>query len=378
MKKYPLFKVHVNVPRAIKQLRHVLRSGFINEGEQVTKLQRAFEATLEAKNVSMLNSCTSALTLAVKLSSDDPEKNDVITTSMTCVATNTPIVTSGHNIVWADIDPRTGTLDPDSVAKKITPWVRAVMVVAWAGNPPDLVALRKICDAAGVPLILDAAHAFGARLNGKQLHEYADFTCYSLQAIKHVTSGDGGVLVCRDNAAHARAKALKWFGLDRDAAKDAQGNWRGQQWDADIVEAGYKFNMNNMAAALGLSQLEFIDKILDGHRRNAAFYDEVFADSKKIAPLHMPDRSESSHWVYTVRLINGDRDDLLKKLNAEGIAAGLVHVPNHNYTCFKDAHVELPGTDAFASTQLSLPCGWWLRKRDARFIAETVNGIVNK
>ena len=381
MKKYPLFKVHVPIDEALAQIRDVFESGFINEGSKVTELTKELQRILDADRLILTNSCTSSLTLALRLAGVGPD-DDVVTTSMTCVASNTPIVTMGANIVWADIDPTTGMLDPSSVAKSITPRTKAVLVVAWAGTPPDLEPLLKICREKNVKLILDVAHAFGARYNNKPVHQWADYTCYSFQAIKHVTTGDGGALVCLNEDDYRRSKAMKWFGIDRDAAKDASGNWKGQHWDFDITEAGFKFNMNNVAAAIGLAQVPHIEQIISTHQDNARKYREAFSDSEHVTPLRVPQGSESVHWVYTVLLSSGlahHRDDILAQLNGEGILAGLVHVPNDAYTCFRDFQsADLPGVEEFFARQISLPVGWWLSADDIEHIAQRVLTICNE
>lgn len=381
MKTYPLFKVHIDQEGALKELAAVFESGYINEGAQVSALTKALQQRMEAQNLSLVNSCTSALTLALKLAGVMPG-DEVISTAMTCVATNAPIHNLGAHVVWCDVDRENGMLDPKALARELAlrPDTKAVMAVAWAGTPPDLKALGDVCSAHGTKLILDAAHAFDAGYRGMPIHRWADYTCYSFQAIKHFTTGDGGALVCDSWRAHDRAKALKWFGLDRDRAKDAQGNWKGQQWDVDIEEAGHKFNMNNVSAAIGLSQLPHVDKIVAGHRSNAAVYDEMFRDHPTIRPATRPGGAHSSFWTYTVRLDSRrgrlTRDELLKALNAEGIMAGVVHVPNDDYTCFASSRDrELPGLRDFAANQLSLPCGWWLEPGDARHIAQRIEEL---
>lgn len=376
MKTYPLFKVHVPTTEALAEVQQVFESGFINEGVQVTRLTEAMRKLLGSEHLVLTNSCTSALTLALHLAGVLPD-DEVITSPMTCVAGNTPIARLGARIVWGDISANSGMLQPYDVEDKITDRTKAVMVVAWAGTPPKLNALRRTCDEAGIPLILDAAHAFGATYEGKPIHEWADYTCYSFQAIKHFTTGDGGALVCRDPDDFRRSKALKWFGLDRDAAKDAQGNWKGQQWDVDVVEAGYKFNMNNVAAAIGLSQLPHIEGIIARHRANAATYDTYFGDvTHAVRHACRPGPSQSSFWVYTSLLdpkrSKLSRDELLRALNTEGIMAGVVHVPNDCYTAFSSFKADLPGVRAFSANQFSLPCGWWLEEDDIHHIARRV------
>jgi len=376
---YPMFKVHVETERALDGLRTVFNSGFVNEGLQVTEFKDALCDYLKVSQLVLMNSCTSTLTVALKLCGVGPG-TDVVTTPMTCIATNTPIVNLGGRIVWADIDPNTASIDPADVERKITPATKAIMCVAWAGTPCDLDALDALARRKGIPLIHDAAHAFGATWRDRPLSEFADFTCYSFQAIKHLSSGDGGALICRDPDQFVLARKLKWFGYDRDAHKDARGEWKGQRWDADILEGevGYKFNMNNVSAAIGLSQMPHIDRILGQHRKNAAVYEDAFRNSRSIRSLTIPPQAKSSYWVYTVLTHDGvDRNRLLEKLNAEGIAAGLVHQPNDLYTAFKPYNAELPGLRRFADRQISLPCGWWLSEADCRHIADRVQALAD-
>lgn len=365
--RYPLFKVHVPKKDALWEIEKVIDSGYINEGEQVTVLGQKLESYLRVKNLVLTNAGTSALTLALRVAGVS-HGDEVISVSMTCIASNTPIINLGAKIVWADIDPMTGSIDANEVRKLITPRTKAIMFVAWAGNPCDLAELEKIGKDFGIPLIQDAAHAFGADWNGESISNWADFTCYSFQAIKHFTTGDGGAVVCRNDQDYLLAKKLKWFGYDRDAVKDSKGDWKGQRWDADIFEGevGYKFNMNNLSAAIGLSQLKYIDGILQSHRRNAQIIADHLVEAKVLRALNLPTEAKSSNWVLTM-LYDGSEDQrnvFLEKLNEKGVGAGLVHLPNHPYSAFKEFHRELKGTEMFSRKQISLPCGWWLSEED--------------
>ncbi|MFZ4808749.1 MAG: DegT/DnrJ/EryC1/StrS family aminotransferase [Hyphomicrobiaceae bacterium] len=377
MKSYPLFKVHVDVDAALAEIRTVLESGFVNEGLQVGQFLTAASEFLGVEQLVLTNSGTSALTMALKLCGVGPG-TEVVTTAMTCVATNTPIDNLGSLIVWADIDPASGSIDPADVERKITPATRAIMCVAWAGTPCDLDALGEVARRHSLPLIQDAAHALGATWRGRPVAEFADYTCYSFQAIKHLSTGDGGALVCRDKDRFVLARKLKWFGYDRDAHKDEKGEWKGQRWSADIEpgEVGYKFNMNNVAAAIGLSQMKHIGSIVARHRANAAVFQRVFSASSLVKPLTIPQQAGSSYWVFTALTDKSvNRDRLLERLNAEGIAAGLVHLPNDLYSAFRPYETALPGTREFADRQISLPCGWWLTESDCEWIAGRVKAL---
>lgn len=372
-KKYPLFKVFVNEKRILNNLNSVLTSGFINEGEEVAILGSRLQEFLRVEHLTLTNSGTSSLTLALKACGLTPG-DEVLTVSMTCIATNTPIINLGGKINWVDIDPDTGSIELNDLERKIGKRTKAIIFVDWAGNPCDLDGLGEISSKYDIPLVQDAAHAFGAQWRNKSVANYADFTCFSFQAIKHFTTGDGGAIVCRDEENHKLVRKLKWFGLDRDNLKDAKGEWKGQRWEADISvgEVGYKFNMNNISAAIGLANLESIDSIISRHRQNAKVYETLLDQHELIKLISLPKYAHSSNWVFTLRVLvnEKERNLVLEKLNAENIEAGLVHIPNHNYSAFSEFYSPLPGTDEFQRTQISLPCGWWMDEEDCKYIAE--------
>ena len=369
------------VDEALVAIREVLESGFVNEGQQVNDFQNALTSFLGVRNLVLTNSCTSALTMAYKMSGVGPG-SEVITPAMTCVATNTPIVSLGAKIVWADIHPDSGSIDPTDIEKKITDKTRAIVFVNWAGTPCDLEAIQSVGRKHGIPVIQDGAHAFGATWNGRPISDFADFTCLSFQAIKHLSSGDGGALICNDEQQFGLARKLKWFGYDRDEVKDGKGEWKGQRWSADIRpnEVGFKFNMNNISAAIGMAQMKHIGAMLKAHQSNGAEYNEAFRDSAYIKPLWVPVQAKSSYWVYTCLFAGSEelRDELIERLNAEGIAAGLVHLPNDMYSAFEEFRADLPGTVKFSASQISLPCGWWVSAEDCRFIVARVLEIASQ
>jgi dTDP-4-amino-4,6-dideoxygalactose transaminase len=210
---YSLFKVPIeNKDAILREISDTLSSGFLNEGIKVKQFSRLLCDFFGNEKVVLVNSCTSALTLALKLSGVKSGA-EVITSSQTCIATNTSIIANNGKIVWADIGSSIGTLDIKSVEKNITPLTAAVMCVAWAGMSPFINELRNICDKHNIKLIIDAAQAFGCRYDGLDMSRFADFTCYSFQAIKHLSTGDGGALVCKKDDDFQRAKKLKWFGI---------------------------------------------------------------------------------------------------------------------------------------------------------------------
>jgi len=259
----PLFKVFMT-PAANGKVAEVLSSGHVAQGPRVDEFENRLTKLLDTPfDVLAVNSGTSALHLAYHLIGIELG-SEVIVTPMTCAATITPLIQLGAMIVWADVQP-TGAIDPDSVASLITKRTRAVIAVDWGGTPCDYKRLRMLVPT-HIPIVEDAAHAMLAGRQGRSIASFAAqdniYVCYSLQAIKHLTTGDGGLLVCPSSEATERARKLRWFGLDRKSLAD----FRCAQ---DISEAGYKFHMNDIAAAIGLANLEHLDHVVGAHQLHA-------------------------------------------------------------------------------------------------------------
>lgn len=353
-----LFKVHM--PEAVdKPLLDVLHSGYITQGSKVEEFEQKFADTfgLKKDQIVSVNSGTSALTLALRLAGVKAG-DEVITTAMTCTATNLPILAAGATPVFADVDPKTGLIRPADIEGRIRPNTKAIMAVDWAGLPVDVKALMEIGRRHNLKVIVDAAHALGTVHN-----EQPDFACYSLQAIKHITTGDGGVLVCRDAGSAEVGKRLRWFGIDRSAGgKDSR-------IDQDIAEWGYKFHMNDIAATIGIVQLDFIKQIVTSHQRNAAYYLNNLDDYYIKPPF------EGATWLYTILLPDrAQRNHFIAMMNEWGVAAGQVHKRNDEYTVFKPfANSSSPGLDAFADRMACIPVHWALSQGEVELIVTLCN-----
>lgn len=361
----PLFKVFM--PESVDApLLATLHSGQIGQGQKVDEFEARLSERVGSPYVITVNSGTSALQLALRLANVGYEDN-VISTPMTCTASNIPVLAQGGYITWADIKSETGEIDPEDVAKQIGPMTKAIIAVSWGGYPCDLAALNAICDEYGLALIQDNAHAFGAQYHGKDAALGSRFACYSFQAIKHLTTIDGGMLVCRDAEDYRRGKLLRWYGIDRDDKR------QDARIENDIPEFGYKWHMNDAAATIGIEQLKHIDWIIAKHRENAAYYDEQFSRRYLVrtAPLsYAPDRL-SSYWLYTVLV---DDPVGFRAYMAEcGIQVSPAHKRNDGHSCFHDAvRGPLPGVDKFSAHQMCIPVGWWVSETDRRNVMEAI------
>lgn len=338
-------------------LRRTLLSGYIGEGPRVKEFENRLSYFTANDKILALNSGTSALHLALRLANAGTG-DEVISTPMTCTATNMPILERGAKIVWADIDPWTGNIDPEDVKRKITPKTKAIICVHWGGYPCELLELK--CVANGIPIIEDAAHAFGSVYRDNKIGSFSRFTCFSFQAIKGVTTVDGGALACLYKDDYKRGKLLRWYGIDRNAkCKD-------MRCEEDIKEYGYKFHMNDVCATVGLEQLKYTDIVLDAHRSNAARYNTELRDTEGVSLLRYRPELQSSYWLYTIRV--RERDEFVKYMYHQGVMVSKVHARNDLHTCFKDFKCDLPGVDEFYAEQVSIPVGWWLKEEDVNHI----------
>jgi len=358
----PLFKVHL-VPEVLEPLGRTLLSGYIGQGPRVDEFEKALVPWLGNHNVLALNSGTSALQLALRLANVEPG-DEVISTPMTCTATNVPIMAMGARIVWADIDPHTGNVDPLDVERKISPRTKAVMAVHWAGYPCEVDELDRIGEKHGVTIIEDAAHAFGGTYRGRPIGSHSDFVCFSFQAIKHLTTVDGGALVAKDTESYKRGKLLRWYGIDRESER------RDFRCEQDVAEWGYKFHMNDVTATIGLEQIRHVDDVLRRHRENAAYYRERLTGLRRLELLAYQDDREPSYWLFTVRV--RERDRFMLEMRKAGIVTSQVHARNDQHSMFAEFRRVLPGVDEFAAEQVSIPVGWWLGEDERAHVADTV------
>lgn len=360
----PLFKVFM--PESVMEpLREVLLSGYIGEGPRVEEFERGLAPWFGSDHVLALNSGTSAIHLALRLAGV-ASGDEVISTPMTCVATNEPILSMGAKIVWADIDPATGNIDSEDVARKITEKTKVIMAVHWGGYPCELKTLNELAARHGIKVIEDACHAFGASYQGKPVGSISDFTCFSFQSIKELTTVDGGALVCRSRKDHERGRLLRWYGIDR------KQNRKDFRCEEDIKEYGYKFHMNDVSAVIGIEQLKYVAGNLEKTRLNAARYNNAFSHLNNIKPLQYKNDRASSYWLYTLRV--PEIEEFIEWMKRAKVVVSQVHARNDKHALFKDFSADLPGVDEFVSKQICIPAGWWLTKKERDYIIDTVLG----
>lgn len=341
----------------------VLAEGQLAAGAQVTALETAFSAHLAGREAVAIANMTQALEIALQLAGVGPG-DEVLTLAFNCLKTNSAIHNVGARPVWVDLDPDTITMSVEDARAQITSQTKALIVYHVAGYPSDVVALRLLCDEAGIAFIEDANAAFLARLPGGALTgTLADFAVFSLYANRLINGIEGAMLICAKPADAERARRLRRLGIDQHGFRDAYGEINPA---SDVAEIGVAATMNNVNAVIALASLETVDIRLKIVRRNARCVSEAIASMSSLRPVLPLRDADPTFWVFM--LLADDQNALLKTLKERGIGRTKLHQPNQVYSGFGAATRALPGTDAVASRMVGLPVGWWLGKDHLDYI----------
>jgi len=339
---------HPHVPaKAAEKVAEVLSTRWIGQGPRVDEFEICFSQRFGGGHSALaVGSGTDALHMAYILAGLRAG-DEVIAPLFTCTATSIPLLYMGINVVMADIQKNTMNMDPIDVRRRITSKTKALVCVHYGGLPCDMAELRAIADEYSLQIIEDAAHALGATYNGIPIGQISEFTMFSFQAIKHITTGDGGMLIMKDEALLDKARRIRWFGIDRKAKQEGI-------WQNDITEIGYKYQMTDINAALGLAALDEFDAIL-AHRQ-ALFAGYVSAlkgiDGISVIGSGYDDRTHAA-WLCTVLV--RDRHNLQLKLRDAKIESAQVHYRNDRYSIFGGRRNDYPNMDSLEDRYLVLP-----------------------
>lgn len=367
----------------INEVVESLRSGWLTTGPKVVRFEEVFKELTGAKAAIAVNSATSGLHLVLKTLDLGPG-DEVITTPITWPSTVNNIELCGARPIFADVDKDTLQIDPYDVERSITPRTKAVIPVHFAGAPCDLDALSEICKRHGLYLIEDAAHAVGTRYKGRIIGSGPDAAVFSFHAIKNMTTGEGGMIVCNDEERAVRMRRLGFHGISRDAWKRYS---KGGSPQYEVEEPGFKYNMMDIQAAIGLHQLEKLEKFNARRAQLASNYKRLLSDVSQIKPLgNVPYKHEHAWHLFVVRLeieaLTIDRDRFIQELQEENIGTGLhfpaVHLQKYYRERYGYRKGDLPNAEWNSERLFSLPLYPRLEEKDQADVVSAIKYVIKR
>ena len=374
----PLFKVFMS-EEAVTAASKVLRSGFIGQGQVVEEFEDHLKSYFNYPYLITTNSGTSALHLAIHLLKKDHKNwfgisdiDYILASPLTCTASNFPILANGLKLKWVDISDKDLNMDLSDLERKLGYNTKAIVLPYWGGYPTDLAKLEKILvkskEQLGYkPMVIeDLAHGLGSRYRGKLMGTFGHLSMFSLQAIKHVTSIDGGILMLPNKELYRRAKLLRWYGIDR------EGDRKDFRCESDIPEWGFKFHMNDVCAAVGMANFKHLPETIAIHQEIAKFYNNRLFDIKDVELLSYKPSHKSAYWLYTIKVKR--RDDFIKMMKKKGIATSKVHERNDKHTCVEEFRTELPNLERVVKEMVCIPIGRWVTTADMEYIVDCIKG----
>lgn len=360
-----------------------LKSGWITTGPKSLRFEEMFADYIGVENAVATNSATAGLNLVLR-GIDLKPGDKVITPSMTWVSTVNMIELLGAEPVFVDIDPDTLQLMPSEVRKKIDPNTKAVIPVHYGGQPCDLDALKNIIKGKDIALIEDAAHAIGSRYKNSLIGSDSQFAIFSFHPNKNITTGEGGMVISRNKEILERIRCLKFHGITKDAWKRFA---KGGNFNYEVIEPGYKYNMLDIQASLGLRQLKKLDEFNERRRFLAERYNDLLTDIKEITPLVSVDYLHKHVWhLYVVKLdidlLKVTRDEFMQCLQEKNIGTGLHYTPVHLHKYYREKYGYqlgyLPNTDFVSKRIFSLPLYPLMSKKDQDDVYYAIKTVIKE
>lgn len=362
-----------------KAVLEVMRTSWIGTGPKVEEFEAALGDFLGAKECVAVSSCTAALHLALLVSGVGPG-DEVITTSLTFPATIRAIEMTGATPVLADIDPESLNIDPESVSASLNSRTKVILPVHFGGLPCDITSLRQIADDAGdVKLVADAAHALGAYVGDTHVGSECEYSCFSFYPNKNLTTCEGGAISVDSGRIANRLRSLRLHGLSNDAWKRFGSSVINI---SEVEEAGFKYNLTDLQAAIGLAQLGRFNQMQTLRSEYASLYDAAFKELKGINLINTKSKGVTHAYHMYILAVDEEnvlaRDEIVKELRNCSVGATVHYLPVHQHKHFKDkfASANLENTETVASRIFSLPISPALKESEVDHIISSVRDVV--
>jgi perosamine synthetase len=366
--------------RDVDAVVRALRAAWITSGPRVAEFEAAFAARVGAAHAVSFSSGTAGLQAAVSAAGLGPG-DEAVTTPLTFCATANCLLHVGAKPVFADVRDDSLTLDPEDAVRRMTSRTKAVLPVDYAGRPADLDAFMALAEKKGLTVIEDACHALGAEYHGRPVGSVSHMTVFSLHPVKHITTGEGGIVATSDDALARALRLYRNHGIDSDARRrQAEGEWR-----YDMVALGSNGRLTDFASALGLSQLARLDENLARRREIAAQYDEAFAGRPGLKAPATGGGVRHARHLYPLRLdlprLRAGRDEIFRALRAENIGVNVHYIPVYEFTYYRERFGDLTGScpkaEAAFAELLSLPMFHGMGGRDVDDVIEAVGKVID-
>jgi len=362
----------------IQEVVDTLRGDWLSAGPKTKQFEQDFAQFVEAENALAMNSCTAALHIAMLLHGVG-EGDEVITTPMTFCATANVVEHVGGKVVFADVDEDTLLINPREIEAKITPRTKVIVPVHFAGHPCDMDAINAIAARHGVAVVEDAAHCMPSRIGDRPVGASQNLTAFSFYATKNMTTGEGGMLT-GPAALVDRARSMVLHGMTRNAWNRFA---KGGSWRYDVEAPGFKYNMTDLQASLGLVQLRRLAELYERRSRVYSIYEGAFQNSPFLRPLALREGYLSSLHLYVIRLraerLKISRDEFIEQLNARNIGSSVHYTPVHRLKYYAEKYGlkpdDFPVANSSFETMLSLPLCSRMTESDAADVVAAVNDI---
>lgn len=364
-----------------KEVIHTLRSGWITTGPKTKEFEEKFSQYVRAKNAIALNSCTAGLHLAL-IASDVGEGDEVITSPISFAATANVIVHQRAKPVFVDVEPDILNIDANKIEAKITKRTKAIMPVHFAGHPCEMDKILEIAKKYCLIIIEDAAHCIEGEYRGRKVGSIGDFTCFSFYATKNISTGEGGMLTTNNDEKAKKIRILSLHGINKNAW-ERYGNKGYQHWD--ILYPGYKYNMSDIQAAIGIHQLKKIERYLKIRERYVKIYDEAFADIPEIIRPKANSYVKHSRHLYVIKImtenLKKNRDEIINLIQAEKIGIGIHFRAIHLHPFYRERFSlkkgMFPNAEYASDRIVSLPLYPKMKEGDVIKTIKVVEKVIN-
>lgn len=366
----PVFRPSVGKEELVA-IGEALESGWIGLGPKTKEFEESFAQYLGVNHVAGMNSATAALHLALKVMGVGPG-DEVISPSLTFVSTNHAILYNGATPVFADVYEDTLCVDPEDIARKVTDKTKVILVMHYGGHPCDMDPILDLARENDISVVEDAAHACGSEYKGRRAGTLGDVACFSFHAVKNLTTGEGGAVATNDQTTYERLLKLRWVGISRDTWKRSETGEK-YTWYYEVEELGYKYHMNDIAAAIGIVQLGKLNRLNERRREIVALYNESFEDLPWLQTPVEKEWARSACHNYVVKVEK--RDQFMKHLSERGIASSVHYIPSHHYSMYSGFRADVPVTERVWRKLVTLPLYPDLKPDDLDLIVDAVRSF---